>query len=218
MIFGRRSKDPAERSAQLLAELRRQHEENRIREVGLMNMPKHRQTLDELKGLGPGAVPTLLQTLSSPRANPDTPEGYVQDGVANDVAEALGAIGDPRAIEPLMAAGKDYIVSAPRALAAFPDGINALVTGLDDPDEAIRANSIQGLSFSTGDQHRVVQAIIKALSDGSAWVRRDAAQAALAFEVADPTLVAELGRVMREDPADTVRKMAENAHWRLAHA
>jgi HEAT repeat protein len=216
MIFARRSKNPAERCAELLSDLRRQHEENRIRDVGLTNMPKHTRTLDELKGLGPGAVPTLLEALSEPRANPETPEGYVQDGVANDIADALGAIGDARAVVPLMAAGKDNIVSAPRALAAFHDGINALIAGLDDPDQAIRATSIRGLAFATADRHRILEVITRTLSDGSAWVRQTAAQAALIFEVADPTLVAELGRVIREDPDDKVRKMAENAHWKLA--
>lgn len=222
MIFGRRSKDPAERSAELLSDLRRQHEENRVRDIGLMNMPKHGRTLDELKGLGTGAVPTLLEALSSPRPDPETPEGYVQDGIVNDVAEVLGAIGDPRAIEPLVASmaavGHNYIAGASQALAEFPDGINALVDGLDDPDEAIRANSIQGLAFATDDRHGVVEAITRTLRDESAWVRRDAAQAALIVEIADPALVAELGRLMREDPDDKVRRMAENAHWRLAHA
>jgi HEAT repeat protein len=217
MIFGRRLRDPAERSAELLATLRQQHELNRVRELGLTNMPKHKQALDELKSLGPGAVPTLLETLSGPRADTETAEGYVQDGVANDVAEALGAIGDARAIGPLMTAGKEYIVSAPRALAAFPEGIDALLAGLDDPDAAIRANSIGGLAFATRDRHRVVEAITKTLSDEAVWVRRTGAQAALIFEVPDPVLVAELERVMREDPEDTVRKMAENAHWRLVH-
>jgi HEAT repeat protein len=148
--------------------------------------------------------------------NPETPEGYVQDGVANDIADALGAIGDARAVEPLMAAGKDNIVSAPQALAAFPDGIDALVAALDDPDQTIRATCIRGLAFATADRHRIVEVITRTLSDSSAWVRRTAAQAALIFEVADPELVAELGRVIREDPDEKVRAMAENARGRLA--
>jgi HEAT repeat protein len=217
MIFGRRSRDPAERSAELLADLRQQHELNRVRELGLMNMPKHKQALEELKSLGPGAVPTLLEALSAPRVDPETVEGYVQDGVANDVAEVLGAIGDPRAVGPLMAAGQEYIVSAPRALATFSDGIDALLAALDDPDDAIRATSIRGLAFATRDRDRVLEAITRTLSDGSAQVRRTGAQAALIFEVADLALVAKLERVMREDHEDSVRKMAENAYRRLVH-
>jgi hypothetical protein len=124
-------------------------------------MPKHKQALDELKSLGSVAVPTLLEELAVPRADAETTASYVQDGLANDIAEALGAIGDARAIGPPVAAGKDNIVSAPRALAAFPDGIDALVSGVDDPDAAIRANSIRGLAFATRDQDRVVGAITK---------------------------------------------------------
>ena len=76
------------------------------------------RTLDELQGLGPGAMPALVAGLSAPREDTGTVEGYIQDGVANDVAQVLGEIGEARAVGPLIAAGKEYIVDAPRARVA----------------------------------------------------------------------------------------------------
>jgi HEAT repeat protein len=211
MIFGRRARDPAEQTAALIGVLRQQLEENRVKDIGTMNMPKYNRALQDLSRLGPEAVPTLLEVLATPRADPDTPEGYVEDGVANAVAEALGVIGDPRTVEPLMAASQQSIVSAKRALAQFPEGVEALFAGLADPDEDVRFISIEGLGSATRDKQRVVAAVIHALDDPSASVRRSAAHTAFILGVPDGKLIDALGRVAREDSVDSVRRMVENA-------
>jgi HEAT repeat protein len=216
MVFGRRATDPAEQAAALIGVLRQQLEENRIKDIGTMNMPKYNRALQDLARLGPEAVPTLLEVLATPRADHDTPEGYVQDGVANAVAETLGAIGDPRAVEQLLAASRQHIVYATQALAEFPEGVEALFAGLDDPDEFVRSLSVQGLGSVSRDKPRVVEALTQALRDPSASVRRTAAQTAFRVEVANGALVDELGRVAREDSEVSVRDSAENAHWKLS--
>jgi HEAT repeat protein len=93
-MFRRASKDPVEAA---LDTLRRQHRENNQRGVGLMNMPKHRRAKEDLVGMGADAVPALIAVLTAER------EGDVEDGVAGDIAEVLGEIGDPRAVGPLLA-------------------------------------------------------------------------------------------------------------------
>lgn len=211
MIFKRQQKDPNERVHADLAVLRQQHQENNQRDIGLMNMPKHRRAKQDLVSMGADAVPALLQALDAPRANRETPEGDVEWGVANDVAEVLGAIGDPRAVGPLMAQFKNYIVSAQSALAAFPQGIEALLHGLDDSDQFIRSCCIQGLGLAKVDRPRAAQGIARAFGDPHAENRREAALAAWHLGVADPQLIEGLQRLAADDPSERVRDKAGDA-------
>jgi HEAT repeat protein len=215
-MFKRRPKDPSEQVAAALAVLRQQHEENNTRGIGLMNMPKHQQAKRGLVNIGSEAVPALLDALNAPRANTDTPQGQVDDGVANDIADVLGAIGDPRAVGPLMAQFRNYIVSSQSALAAFPQGVEALLHGLDDHDEFIRSCCIQGLGLAKVDRARVAQGIAKAFADPHPENRREAALAAWRLGVPDPELITGLRRLITEDPSERVRGKATDALRQLS--
>jgi HEAT repeat protein len=160
-------------------------------------------------------VPTLLQVLTTPRTPAaEAPEDYVENDVANDIAEVFGTIGDSRAVEALMACFKQYVVTAPRALAQFPAGVDALLGALEDPDEFIRSTSVDGLAFSSDD--RAADALAGSLRDPSPSVRRSAAHAALIRGTASQTVVAEIGRMAGEDPDQRVQKMADSAFRKLA--
>jgi HEAT repeat protein len=215
VIFSRRAKDPSEQAAASIAVLRQQQQENNVRRVGLMNMPKHKRAKDDLTCLGSDAVPALLAVLATPRKPAsEAPDDYIENDVANDIAEVLGAIGDARAVEPLMACFRQYIVTAPRALAQFPAGVDALLGALDDPDDFMRSTSLDGLAFSPDG--RAADAVAGALRDPAPWVRRSAAHATLIRGTASQAVVAEIGRMAREDPDPKVRKMAENAFLKLS--
>ncbi|MDA0167071.1 hypothetical protein OM076_42820 [Solirubrobacter ginsenosidimutans] len=135
MIFRRQAKDPADRVRDILDVLEQQHRENSQRAVGLVNMPKYQRAKRDLVVMGSEAVPALSEALNAPRASTDTAAGQIDDGVANDIAEVLGDIGDPRAVGPLMSSFKQYVVAAHAALGRFPEGVNALLSGLDENDE-----------------------------------------------------------------------------------
>lgn len=215
-MFKRRPKDPSEQVAGALAVLQQQHEENNNRGIGLMNMPKHQQAKRGLVNIGSEAVPALLDALNAPRAKTDTPQGQVDDGVANDIADVLGEIGDPRAVGPLMAQFKNYIVSSQSALAAFPQGVDALLHGLDDPDEFIRSCCIQGLGLAKVDRARAAQGIAKAFADPHAENRREAALAAWRLGVPDSELITGLRRLIAEDSSERVRGKASDALTQLS--
>jgi len=211
MIFKRQQKDPSEQVRAGLAVLRQQHQENNQRDVGLMNLPKYQRAKQKLVNVGRDAVPALLDALNAPRASTDTPQGQIDDGVANDIADILGAIGDPRAVGPLMAQFTSYIVSAQSALAAFPQGIDALIHGLDDSDQFVRSCCIQGLGLAKVDRPRAAQGIARAFGDPHAENRREAALAAWHLGVADPQLIAGLQRLAADDPSERVRDKAGDA-------
>lgn len=215
MIFKRQPKDPNARVQADLAVLRQQHHENDQRGIGLMNMPKHQRAKRDLVVMGADAVPALVQVLVAPHASTDTPEGQVEDGVANDIAEVLGDIGDPRAVEPLMAQFKRHIVSAQPALASFSAGVDALLRGLGDSDEFVRGCCIRGLGLAKVERALAAGGVAKALGDSDASNRGDAALAARRLGVADPQLVAALQRVATDDPSERVRGKAQDAIWEL---
>jgi HEAT repeat protein len=217
-MFRRQPKDPAERVRAALDLLAKQHRENNQRRVGLMNLPQYQRTKQELVRMGSEAVPALLQALRVPRASSDTPQGEIDDGVANDVAEVLGDIGDPRAVGPLMSLFPQYIVSAQAALARFPQGVAALLGGLDDTDEFIRSCCIQGLGVATVERGRAVQGITKALDDPYPANRRAAALAAWQLGVADPQLVTALRDRAAHDDSERVRSKAGDALRQLGQA
>lgn len=215
MIFRRQPKDPTERVQAALAVLRRQQQENNQRGIGLMNMPKHQRAKQELVSMGAEAVPALLQALSAPRASTDTPQGQIDDGVANDIADVLGDIGDPRAVGPLMAEFKHYIVGAQSALASFPAGVEALLDGLDDPDEFVRGCCVQGLGLAKVDRASAAQGIVCVLEDPHDQNRWHAALAAWHLGLADPELISGLQRVAANDPSERVRNKAQDALQQL---
>jgi HEAT repeat protein len=215
MMFKRQPKDPNERVAAALAVLRQQHRENNLRDIGLINMPKHERAMQDLVRIGADAVPALVQTLCAPRPGTDTPQGQVEDGVANDIADVLGDIGDPRAVEPLTAQFQHYIVTAQRALARFPQGVDALLGGLDDSDEFVRCCCVQGLGFARADRARAAMGITKALDDPYDHNRERAAMAARLLGYAEPQLISRLQQVAADDPTRRVRDKALDALHQL---
>lgn len=211
-------RDPVKRTERLIDVLRQQHEINDARDIGLINMPKHKATMDQLARMGSDAVPVLLQTLTAPRHDSKTAQGQLDTGIANDVAEVLGSIGDPRAVGPLMEARKQHIIGAGHALGEFREGAEALIAGLDDSDDHVRVICLEGLAFASIDRPRKLDAVKRGIRDPSAWVRRTAANTALISQVGDEELIAALSQAMQQDPDETVQRMAEKAHSRLKAA
>lgn len=209
-FFTRRPTEPADRAKAALAVIRAANTQYETNGSGL-DSPKYRRATGELASLGADVVPLLIDALQTPRPDGFTGEAAIEKGVANDIAEALGAIGDARAVGPLMEAGRHNIEMAPRALTRFPEGLEALFAGLDDPDEYVRANCISGLAYGPNAPTDLPQVVKRMLSDESGWVRFTAAQVVVGREIADPELVPLLSEMIREDPDEMARGMAETA-------
>ncbi|RKQ93831.1 hypothetical protein C8N24_3705 [Solirubrobacter pauli] len=199
-----------------LDQLRAVHREHDRSGVGLANLPQYNHAMGELFRMGPHAVPPLIAVLGGPRPSTDTPEGLVEDGVANDIAEVLGAIGDPEAIDVLVAQFDRFIVAAHRALAQFSEGVETLLAGLDAPDDFTRGCCIQGLAFARVERTRAAQGVTQALGDGVAHNRELAALSAQRLACPDPQLLAVLDRLAMDDPSERVRAKALQTHHELA--
>jgi hypothetical protein len=108
-----------------------------------------------------------------------------------------------------------YIVSAQRALAKFPAGIEALLAGLDDTEKFIRGCCVEGLGFATVERDLAAAGITKALGDPNAHNREQAALAAQHLALADPELVRVLEQLAVDDPSERVRMKAQGAYHAL---
>jgi HEAT repeat protein len=215
-LFG--TKDPNKQVDDALEVLRQQHRENIEKHIGSLNMPKLQRARQKLVRAGPAVVPALLAFLSTPRVNcittdesDTTTEDEVEYDVARTVAEVLGQIGDPRAVDVLMQQARDHYVDAESALAKFPEGVDALLRELDDDDSDMRAKCVSGLADAESDRPRVAHAMIRVLDDPFFDTRGDAAFAARNLGVADPGLIDALKRHAVEDENDMVRKKADLA-------
>jgi len=105
-------------------------------------------------------------------------------------AEALGKIGDPQAVEPLIAAlkeGEKWLrQGAAWALGKIrdPRAIEPLVAALKDLKADVRKNAAWALGQFTGD--RVAAALSEAVKDPNPAVQRAARQALDALKEKDP--------------------------------
>jgi HEAT repeat protein len=152
-------------------------EEQRLR--NLLKTIRHKNPLNfgirhalekEILGIGPSAVVTLILLLHDS-----------DEDVRYSAAEALGKLGDVKAIEPLIVA-------------------------LGDEDELVRVAAAEALGrFGSA---RVVLPLTKALRDTSKWVRRSVATA-LGI-LGDGRAVTFLNLALKDDVED-VRKAAEEA-------
>ena len=103
------------------------------------------------------------------------------EGVRQAAAEVLGKIGDPRAVEPLIAALKDaeWIVreAAAKALGKIGDtrAVEPLIAALKDQNSWARAAAAESLG-KIGDP-RAVELLIATLKDKDSGVRKAAAKA-----------------------------------------
>lgn len=93
MILNRHAKNPGERVTPAVAVHRQQRQDNNQRGIALRNPPRHQRATQDLVTTGSDAV-------TAPRARASSEHGHaaepVDDGVANDIAYGLRAIGDPR--------------------------------------------------------------------------------------------------------------------------
>jgi len=161
--------------------------------------------------MGDAAVPALVEVLTQPRRGRDTPEGEVDIAIANDAADVLGDIGDPRAVPYLQGMLGEHLMVVSRALARTPEGVDALLEALGDPNESVRMEAALGLGFAKANHASATTALATALSDSSQGVWHNAANAASILRHADPVLVASLATVAEKDSTEHVRKMAARA-------
>ncbi len=122
---------------------------------------------------GPAAVDHLVMALDTAR-----------DSVQRDAAEALGMIGNPRALEPLGRAlgyrGWDVAKAAGAALVELgPEGIRRLTVVLRGEDSEARLHSASALEGAAKALRKAwdtqaVEPLIEALNDKEPWVRRKA--------------------------------------------
>nr|WP_255772422.1 HEAT repeat domain-containing protein [Methanothermobacter sp. K4] len=121
------------------------------------------------------SVPSLIDALRYEEWQRDYP---ILGGVRAAAARALGNIGDPRAVEPLINALEDQDIdvriSALRALASFRNerSVAAVEGYLNDPLEDIRKNAL--ITLAELDPERGLKQALAALNDRS-WVVRKAA-------------------------------------------
>jgi len=126
--------------------------------------------------------------------------------VRNNVADALGEIGDKRAVEPLIKALEDKTwsvrESAARALGNIRDkrAVEPLIKALGDEDWSVRKSAAEAL-VKIGDK-RAVESLIKTLEDKNRYVRRSAAEAL--GNIGDKRAVEPLIKAL-EDKSEYVR-------------
>jgi HEAT repeat protein len=127
-------------------------------------------------------------------------------------AEALGQMGDARAVQPLIAAFKDQASevrrSALRALESIGEpAVEPLIAALKDPDSDVRRKASCVLR-KVGDV-RAVESLITALEDQRTVVRFHAAEAL--GRIGDARVTKPLIETLKKDQDKHVRKLATNA-------
>jgi len=152
--------------------------------------------------------------------------GYCKDaGVRRRAARALGQLGDPSAVEPLINALKDKSsrvrVSATEALVKIgdPHAVEPLIATLKDENERVRREAVIVLG-QLGDS-RAVEPLIAALKDEEHSVRSTAAGAL--GEIGDPRAVEPLINTLKDEEnslvgmKNSVRRSAANALVKIYH-
>jgi HEAT repeat protein len=97
------------------------------------------EAVSAVSGIGPPAVPALIARIDHPKA-----------AVRRRVIEALGAIDDPRAVEPLLAAVRDHSAEVREAAIRYlptndPRTLEAYIAALADRSPAVRAEAAHAL-------------------------------------------------------------------------
>ncbi|HKZ98480.1 MAG TPA: HEAT repeat domain-containing protein [Thermoplasmata archaeon] len=152
--------------------------------------------------LGPVTVPALLKVLTGAKTATER----------RGAADALGRIGDSRAVPPLVRALEDPGMSVRRAamvallrLEAM-DAVPRIILRLRDPSGGVRV--LAALVLGKFQDPRAVPALIEALGDPRWYVRQSAATAL--GEIGDLRAVGPLERATR-DPRKAVARAAAAA-------
>jgi len=173
-------------------------------------MDDHIQVIDTLVNIGALSVEPLIVALYN-----------ANEFVRSNAADALGQIGDARAIGSLIAVLNDLDeqvrVNAVAALGQIGDAsaIESLIAVLDDLDEDVRVNAVVALG-QIGDAS-AIESLIAVLDDLDEDVRRSAAE--VLGQIGDARVVEPLITIL-SDPEWIVRSSVANAlgHIRDARA
>lgn len=141
---------------------------------GLVNRPRYVAAKSALVSMGSPAVTGLVEKLLDCWAS----EQQIERDVANTIAEVIGEIGDPKAIDPLLELLGEPIPELAYALAAIqhPDAVRGLIAALADPTKTTSA--IVGLTHTVLCRDEVVSLVITELrTNASINVRFEAAYA-----------------------------------------
>jgi HEAT repeat protein len=147
--------------------------------------------------MGEPAVKPLIEALTISKSQSSLP-----------IIEALGEIGDPRAIYALTTKlkDKDWQVRSTAALAIgwikHPKGVKALTRALKDKNFVVRRNAARALGEIKSNE--AVGALIKALGDKDWQVRSTAAWAL--GEIKDPEAVIPLTKKLKDKDKEVVIK------------
>ncbi|MGH9128248.1 MAG: HEAT repeat domain-containing protein [Acidimicrobiales bacterium] len=220
MIF-KRPKDPAQQVEYALAVLRQQTTENERTDVGTDNMPKFQRAKRDLIRAGRDVVLALVDALHElevaqaavDEEHYDDPVETVERYISGVIIQVLGEIGDPRAVAPLFDAIRSKsLFGSEIALAKIdPEGVSALLAGLDDEDSYVRSRCATGLGFAKTDPGRAAKGIVKALNDVEAYNRERAVYAARNLHSRDPELLEALRHHAIADDNERIREKAESA-------
>jgi HEAT repeat protein len=137
--------------------------------------------------------------------------GSENDGVRWDAVTALRGLGNPRAVEPLIAALRDEDSSvrceAAKALARLGDtrAIEPLIVALRDEDSGVRREAAEALA-RLGDPH-AIEPLIAALRDEDSGVRCETAW--VLGKLDDPRTVEPLIAALRDEDWEVRQAAAE---------
>jgi len=145
--------------------------ETLIRQLGGPRKSVRRQAERELVKLGKPAVPALIKTLEKPR----DPDLWRQRWRA---ADALGQIGDKRAISPLVGVLFDHLpvrLRAAEVLGSFGELVVGLLSRFLKTSFVPKEELIIALGETRSD--KAVDPLIRCLGDNDPWVRQRAIDA-----------------------------------------
>jgi hypothetical protein len=205
-MFRRRS--PEEKVQAELTTMRQERADNTRDNTGLINRPRYMRSKQRLTEMGTDAVEPLIKLIQETAAPPSdyeqrTIEDEVNIGIAADAGDILAAIGDPRAVAPMLDRINDFF-GLHHALARMPDGVQALIDTLADPDgdPSVRFAAASGLGAATTRKDDAMQALLDVVASRAQDVLPAAVMALGTLGDGDQRAIDALTAVVADEQVD----------------
>lgn len=216
-----RKRSPEEKVQAELATMRQERTDNERDCIGLVNRPRYVRSKQRLQGMGASAVEPLIEVIQKTPAPPSdyeqrTTEDELNIGIAADAAEVLAEIGDPRAVAPMLDRIDDFF-GLHYSLAKMPDGVQALIDTLAEPDgdPGVRFAAASGLKGATTRREDAMQALLDIVAARTQDVLMPAVDSLGTLGDGDRRAIDALAALVADEQADEGARVT--AEKRLAY-